>query len=57
MAVLIVFAAVAGLGLLGWFFGSDSRDGRDWQPYELARGSHPGTAATPVRSEGMVEGT
>jgi hypothetical protein len=57
MAVLIVFAVLVGLGLLGLYFGSDSRDGRDWQPYELARGSHPGTAATPVCSGGTAEGT
>jgi hypothetical protein len=57
MALLILFAALIALGVLGSFIGTDSRDGRDWQTYELPRGSHGGSASVPVRSGGTFEGT
>ena len=35
LVLVLVLAVVGALGVLVLRFGADSRDGRDWQPYEL----------------------
>ena len=57
MPLLIALVALIALGVLGWFFGADSRDGRDWQSYDLPRADHVGSAAVRVRSGGTVDGS
>jgi hypothetical protein len=39
MGLLIAVAVLVAVGLLGWRFGADSRDGRDWASYSLSRGN------------------
>ena len=33
-SVLVVIVLLAVIGFAGWRWGADSRDGRDWAPYE-----------------------
>jgi hypothetical protein len=55
MALLVVLLVLIALGVIGWRLGADSRDGRDWQSYELARGNQVGSV--PVCNGGISDGT
>lgn len=32
MAVLVLVTIIVAIDVAGWFWGADSRDGKDWQP-------------------------
>lgn len=41
IVLLLVALLFAVLGALAYRFGADSRDGRDWQPYEVGASRIP----------------
>ncbi len=54
MVLLVAVLAFAAFAIVGWRFGADSRDGRDWQPYAGPGAPHSGTS--PVISGGTPDG-
>jgi hypothetical protein len=57
VGALILLLVLLAVGAGGWFFGADSRDGRDWLPQSSPRGNQAGTDVASVTSGGTVEGT
>jgi hypothetical protein len=57
VGALIFFLVLTAVGVAGWLFGADSRDGQDWRPYPWPRGSHAGIDASPVTRGGTAEGS
>jgi hypothetical protein len=58
MVGLLIFVLVlSAVGVAGWLFGADSRDGEDWRPYAGPRGNQAGIDAASVTSGGTAEGS
>jgi hypothetical protein len=57
MGLFIVVSVLIVVSVVGYFYGADSRDGRDWQCYRWTRDNQAGNVPVPVRSGGTVEGT